>query len=104
VKKRMTVPVAEKAVPMVVRDVAAIARDPRPPHNLDLAPIFNAAEKAGLQVTSVAVLDGLLTVQCGPHVPAFAGDITSIAAAIAAYNCKHCGTGGGHHPNCGRPR
>lgn len=89
----------------VVRDIAAIAADPRAPYEVDLKPITKAVEAAGLTVTSLAVYEGALRVQCGPWVPTFTGaTVAEVVAKINAYNCKHCGTGGGHHPNCGRPR
>ena len=91
---------------IIVRDVAAIAADPRPPYEVDLRPIHRAAEATGLAVTSLSVFEeGGLIVHCGPHVPPFTGaTVAEIVALISTYNCKHCGTGGGHHPNCGRPR
>ena len=68
----------------------------------DLPPIRAAAEAAGLTVTATGGNDCGLWVQCGPHVPAFHGVTTEeIVAAINAYQCKSCGTGGGHNPNCG---
>lgn len=72
---------------------------------IDLTPIHRAAEKAGLKTTALSVSEVGITVACGPHVPPFIGDtVEAVVARIASYNCKYCGTGGGHHPNCGRPR
>ena len=64
-----------------------------------------AAEATGLHVTH-ATRDGTgFIVTCGPHVPPFRGaTVAEVVAAIGAYNCKYCGSGGGHNPNCGRPR
>ncbi len=72
----------------------------------DVRPIFVAAEATGLQVTSLAVHEGLVVATCGPHVPPFDGaTVAEVAAKIRAYNCKLCGTGGGHNPNCeAKPR
>jgi len=69
---------------------------------IDTAPIYAAAEASGLQVSALAAHDGLVVVTCA-RVPPFAGvTVAEVAAKIRAYNCKHCGTGGGHTPNCGR--
>jgi len=69
---------------------------------IDTAPIYAAAEASGLQVSALAAHAGLVVVTCA-RVPPFAGvTVAEVAAKIRAYNCKHCGTGGGHTPNCGR--
>jgi hypothetical protein len=71
---------------------------------VDTTPIHAAAEATGLQVTSLAVHEGLVVATCGPHVLPFTGaTVAEVVAKIRAYNCKYCGTGGGHNPNCGRP-
>lgn len=64
-----------------------------------------AAERSGLRVSSIGMDDGGLWVRCGPHVPPFTGaTVAEVVAKIDGYNCKHCGSGGSHTPNCGRPR
>lgn len=71
----------------------------------ELAPVHAAAEATGLCVSAVSVSGTGFVVTCGPHVPPFTGaTVAEVVAAIAAYNCKHCGSGGSHTPNCGRPR
>lgn len=95
-------------LPVNVGPAAALVRY-EPVEVTDLRPIHAAAEAAGLKVTSLSMpgeFDGYRYVAtCGPHVPPFTGaTVAEVLAKIAGYNCKHCGTGGGHTPNCGRPR
>ncbi len=78
---------------------------PDPTRDADDARIRAAAEATGLQVTRVSADGTGFVVTCGPHVPAFTGaTVAEVVARIAGYNCKHCGSGGSHTPNCGRPR
>lgn len=75
------------------------------PHVVDLSPIRAAAERSGLSAPRIESAGDGYIVTCGPHVPPFVGaTVAEIVAKIDGYNCKYCGSGGGHIPNCCRPR
>lgn len=69
---------------------------------VDITPIHAAAEAAGLTITAMSADPSGIEVRCGRYVPAFYGmTVAEVVAKINAYQCKQCGTGGGHNPNCG---
>ena len=86
--------------PTVPIDVVKAMRPGTDTRVMDLEPIHKAAEAAGLAVSELLVCGGLI-VRCGPFVPAFRGEtVAEVVAKINTYQCKSCGTGGGHNPNC----
>jgi hypothetical protein len=93
----------KRSIPAVVdvQPVAPVVADPTPPRVDPL--ILAMADAVGLTVTAWSRDRLAYVVTCGP-VPPFTGTLDEVLAAMRSYNCKHCGSGGSHTPNCGRAR
>lgn len=66
----------------------------------DVTAIHAAAEAAGFTAGIVAISEDAVRVSCSGGLNFTGATVAEVAEKIRTYNCKHCGTGGGHAPWC----